>query len=720
MLIPFDQMKYNTVSEQIVQILKNKTQSDIKDFFRVSVAFHLTRMASMMHTKVATKDRGTIPVNGYMINLASSGLGKGNSTNIIEEQLTNGFREEFTDSTFINIADKNLAKLAMKRYNISTDPDKSPDDELEIVKKEFEDLGDLPFDYDSGTSPAFKQVRHKCLMARAGALNFFVDEIGTNLLANSDLLGSYLESYDVGKIKQKLIKNTAENKRLKEINGKVPSNMLLFGTPDKLLDGAKTEEEFISMLETGYARRCLFGYSKSKISEVELTPEQVYDIATSNTDMTDINKLDKLFTNLAKEDNFNIIITMDKDVNLLLIEYRQLCEKEANKLPNHKHIEKAELIHRYFKALKLAGTYAFIDSSAKVKESHLYAAIKLAEDSGEAFKRILTREKPHVKLANFIGSYESDLTKSDLIEELPCYKGNESQKRELMSLAIAHGFRNNIIIKEKNIDGIDFYSGDMLKKTSLNELILSYSGDITQNFKNETIKFKDITKLTNAKDLHFVVHHLQDGYRDNKHIIPGFNILALDVDDGNTSIDMVNLLLGKYEYLLYTTKRHTDSKPRFRILFPMSHILKLSRDDYKDFMENVYNWLPINVDEAASDIARKWMTNPGKFVYNQGELLDVLPFIPKTKEADKRKIIFNDTQSLSNLERWFITRTGSGNRSNNLIKYAYALVDAGKTHNEIQDRVLALNTKLNPRLDTNEIYSTIMVSVANKLQEKNK
>lgn len=506
-LIPFDKMQYDHTTEDLTKILINRTQSKIPNFFRVSVAFHLTRIASMMHCKINTADRGVIPVNGYMINLASSGLGKGFSTNLIEEQISNQFRTEYMENTFPTLAETSLAQLAIKKFN-SVGNELSEEDCLASLTSEFEDAGELPFDYDSGTSPAFKQVRHKCLMAKAGALNFMVDEIGSNLMSNSELLGSYLESYDVGKIKQKITKNTSENRRSKEINGKVPSNMMLFGTPAKLLDGGKTEEEFMSMLETGYARRCLFGYSRSRNTRKELTPEEVYDIATSTMDNTYLNKLSVKLKNLAKEDNFNITLGMEKDVNLLLIEYRQLCEKAAEKLPDHKHVQKAEMSHRYFKALKLSGTYAFIDSSDKVYERHLYAAIRLVEDSGQAFIDILSREKPHIKLAKFIASHDSAVTKSDLVEDLPSYRGTEAQKKEMMTLAMSHGYKHNIIIKEEVKDGISFYTGETLEETDLNKIIVSFSGDITTGYKNENIPFNQLHRLCGAKNLHYINHHL--------------------------------------------------------------------------------------------------------------------------------------------------------------------------------------------------------------------
>jgi hypothetical protein len=60
-------------------------------------------------------------------------------------------------------------------------------------------------------------------------------------------------------VKPKLTKNTNENIRIEDIDGKTPTNMLLFGTPSMVFDGGQVESLFQKMLETGYARRCLFG-----------------------------------------------------------------------------------------------------------------------------------------------------------------------------------------------------------------------------------------------------------------------------------------------------------------------------------------------------------------------------------------------------------------------------------------------------------------------------
>ena len=115
------------------------------------------------------------------------------------------------------------------------------DDAKEDLTRHFERLGELAFSFDSATTPAVKQMREKLLLAGAGSMNLELDEVGSNMSGNSEVLTSFLELYDVGKIKQKLIKNTTENIRSRELPGITPTNLMMFGTPSKLLDGGATE-----------------------------------------------------------------------------------------------------------------------------------------------------------------------------------------------------------------------------------------------------------------------------------------------------------------------------------------------------------------------------------------------------------------------------------------------------------------------------------------------
>ena len=710
---------YHPITEQIVDVLCKKTLNSNRLFFRVQVSYFLAKVASSMRCTLNTLDRGKIPVNVYALNLAVSGSGKGHSTNIIEGEFLDQFKKVFLQETFPYLAQQNLIDLSAKRANRNgTDPQ----DELVKLEKEFNNTGALAFSFDSGTAPALKQLRHKLLLANAGAISIEMDEVGENLVSNLDMLKVFLELYDQGLVKQKLTKNTADSQRAEEVEGKTPTNMLMFGTPNNLFNGSKEEELLMALFDTGYARRTLFGTSSKEDIQQEMTPEQVFEMLTDTTSSTTIAKLSQHFGMLADAVKYNQQIQVSKDISLKLIAYKMDCEQKADKLPEHEEIRKAEMRHRYFKALKLAGIYAFVDETPEVTTAQLLSAIRLVEDSGEAFNKILSRDKNYVKLAKYIANIGKEVTHADLIEDLPFYKGTNAAKQELMSLAMAYGYKNRIIIKKSFVDGIEFFKGETLKQTSLDELIISYSNHMAYNYLSEPISFSNLMQLCQMEDMHWVNHYLVhgdkgDGHRDNDNIISGFNTIVIDVDEG-ASLEEVKVLMKDYTYFIHTTKRHTDETNRFRLVMPIQYHLKLDENEFKEFMNSVYEWLPFEVDCQTNQRSRKWASNPGVAFSNEGEILDPLAFIPKTTKNDEYKKTITDLGNLDNLERWFAQRMGTGNRNNQLLKFALLLADTGLDYQNILEKVLTFNSKLDNSLPEIEIHSTIMRSVSKKLSEK--
>ena len=710
----FDDMSFFPLQEELVNILIKKTQNQNPLFFRVLIAYHFARLASMMRADIDTLDRGLIPINVYAIALSPSGSAKGFSTNIIEDHVINQFKETFTGSTFPAIAMQSIDKLAVKRQTAIV----SYDEQLEKLEKEFENLGPLVFSFDSGTSPAVKQMRHKLLMAGAGSINLEIDEIGSNLVSNTEVLNTFLELYDVGKIKQKLVKSTKDNTRTQEIDGRTPTNMLLFGTPSKSLNGTNTETEFFSMLETGYARRCLFGYTRQTKKSHDLSPDQVFDMLTDqNSDIT-LAKLSNKLANLADPVNFRTKIKVDKNITLQNIEYKIFCEKRAEEFRDFEEIQKAEMSHRYYKALKLAGAYAFIDNSFDIKEHHLEAAIKLVEESGDSFNQILSRPKVHERVAKYLASTKIEVTQVDLMEDLPFYRGSVSQRKDIMSQAIAWGYKNNIIIKTSYSDSIEFFRGEALEDTQMNSLICSYSQDITTGYVADKAPWEDLHKLVKMNGYHYTAHHFVEGYRSSDKMLPGFNLVILDVDSG-VSLSTAQMLLKDYKALFATTKRSTPTHNRFRIILPLSHVIKLNSVNYSKFMLNVFEWLPFEVDVQTKDCARKWESFDGEHFYQDGELLDAVLFIPETKKQAEQQQKIVDLASLNNLERWFLLNISVGNRSNTLFRYACVLVDSGYDFNAAKNAIRIFNQKMKDPLSEEELQSTIDVSVMEKILKRN-
>jgi len=705
-------VSHHPALEEIVDVLCNKTQNMDRGFFRAEVAYFLGKMASSMRAMIVTKDRGEIPVNIYALALATSGYGKGHSVSLVENEFMKRFENRFMTDTMPVIAEQNLWVIASTKA-----AQNGTEEQLEFDKAttEYNNYGPLLFSFDSATTPAVKDIRAKLLIAGTGSINLQIDEIGLNLVGSTEVLTLFLELYDQGRAKRKLTKSTAENRRTEERDGKTPTNMLLFGTPSMLLDGGNTEDQFYSFLETGYARRCIFGHGKRIKASKTRTPSEVYTQLIQPGNNAVIDKWSKHFYSLADPAVFGWKMEVADDVSIALLTYRIQCEKKAEELTDYEEIKKSELSHRYFKALKLAGAYAFIDQSTEVEMHHLLSAIKLVEESGESFKSILNREKSYEKLAKYIASANAELTHADLHDKLPFYKSSQSARTELITMATAWGYKNHIIIKKSFVDGIEFFKGEMLQKTDLENIVVSYSNHWAYNYLEETVPFNQLNVLTQSPGMHWCNHHFKNGHRAEENVKAGFNLIAIDVD-GGVSLEAAHKLMKDYKFMTYTTKRHTDEESRFRLIMPTNYYLEMDSLEYKEFMNGILAWLPFPTDESANQRAKKWESfEGGTFHYNHdGECIDVLDFIPKTSRNEHHKQNNASLGSLDNMERWFAGRISNGNRNNQMIKYALCLVDAGWDLPTIRSQVHAFDAKLSDSMGPNEIDSTIMQTVAKR------
>lgn len=716
-MIDLQNVSHHKVIEEIVDVLTKKTQNTDKGFFRVEVAYFIGKLAGCMRATVVSKDRGELPVNIYALALATSGYGKGHSVGVMENEFIKGFSQRFRSETLPLVAEKHLWEIANDRA-IANNSD--PQAEFDVVEGEYRRAGAYAFTFDSATVPAVKQLRHKLLLANAGSINLQIDEIGLNFMASAEVLTLFLELYDQGLVKQKLTKNTAENQRAEELDGKSPTNLLMFGTPSKLFDGGQTEDMLYDFLETGYGRRCLFslGTQDRKAFHTQ-TAAEIYANLTMPSNTAVVDKWANKFHDLADPSMYGWQMQVPDAVGILNLEYKIACEKAADLLADHEDIKKAELSHRYFKALKLSGALAFVDQSIEITEMHLKQAILLVEESGQAFQKILNREKTYEKLAKYIASVDGEVTHADLHEALPFYKTGNAARNEMMTLATAWGYKKHIVIKKSFVDGIEFFRGETLKETKLDELILSYSSHFAYDYEWENAPFDMLEQLltmdVEGAPMHWANHRFTKKHRAEENVIAGFNMIVLDID-GGARLEMVHELLKDYKFITQTTKRHTDEEHRFRLIIPINYHLELDADDYKQFMENILEWLPVKVDEQANQRSRKWETNPNGKVHrnDEGEILDVLKFIPKTSKNEQHRAQMEKVVSMDNLERWFAQRMVTGSRNNHMIKFALALVDGGMELYDVQKAVLAFNAKLNNPLAEDEIQSTIMVTVAKK------
>lgn len=722
-----ENIPHHPAMTELVDILCHRTNNVHRDFFQAEVAYFLSLVPSTMRTTVKSPERGTIPVNTYSIALAQSGFGKGHSVNLLEDVIAD-FRDSFQQQLFAHLAEKNLFDLAV---TIAAAKGGDEAKELEILTSDFKRQGQAPFLFDSGTGPAVKQLRYKLLLAGAGSINFQMDEIGYNLVSQAEITNMFLELYDLGRIKNKLVKNTEENLRGLDLQGSTPANMLMFGTTSKLFDGSKTEEEFYSLLEAGYARRCFFGIGKFETIPSTVNPEDVYNSLVNKNRSQALTMWRKRLHAFADQKHYNKSLDVPKAVGVELVSYRLFCEAMANELPDHDVIKKAELSHRYFKSLKLAGTYAFLDGRNDVSMDNLRQAIKVAEESGASFQQILRRERNFVRLAKYIANTPGKLTHADLVEDLPFYPGSATPRKEIMDLAIAWGTGNHVVIKKEVVSGVEFFEGSTLQETDLNKLKFTVSDHFAENYEEMAKPFDKLPRLLSAKDLHWCNHSFTNEHRNEENALPGFNLLVVDIDGherdkaGNIirkgiRLEAVHDLLKQYTFITSTTKRHTDEEHRFRLVMPTNYELSLDKEEYREFMNSFMTWLPFTSDESANQRSKKWMTFEGSNItlHNGTSLVNILPFIPKTRQNMDYQARVVDLARLDNLERWFLNNMDLGQRNITLHNFAMMLFDAGMKYDQLVVRVHALNDRCAAPLKKDEIETTILKSVGQKYARK--
>ena len=711
---------YFPLQEQLLRIIEKKTGNDSHSYFRIVISFYLAQIASCMRARIQGMLFKDIPVNMYACTLMPSGSGKGISQTVLEDSVVDQFRRKFMEDIAPMAADAHIDKMVESR-SLSSNLD--PEQIRAQLQEEYKSYGSMPYSFDSGTGPAFKQARAKMQMANCGALSFICDEIGSNIINNEEIISICLEVFDMGKTKNKLTKDTAQNKRVQDREMGVPTNMLWFGTPSKLLNGGKEEDFFYNYLQAGMSRRLFFGEGIKKPSKYKTGKEKRDALLAEKPDDILKSISDKL-KGLAVLTRLNNDIALLDAEEELVCDYQIWCEQRAELIEKqtggvNEEVRLAELKNRYFKALKLAGAYAFIDESDVITKQHLLQAIKLTEDSGEAFIRILHRDPVYVRLAKYVAANPRPLNYADLSEALPFFKGSKSQLNDLISMATSWAYNNSIIIKSYNRGDVEFLQGQKLEETKLDEMIFSISSDLTYHYDNLIKPWDKLTVLGQNNGLNWCVHHfLPDmskpslgNYRAKEFATPAFNLLVLDVD-GTCTLESAKDILKDYTYMIYTTKRHTAEANRFRVVLPLKYKLFLNPEDYKEFMTNVFESLPFDIDDQAKDIARKWLTNNGQVFTNSGELFDPRPFIPESEQDKERKKEMKKWGNLDNIARWFLKNTKSGNRNNNLFRYGIMLRDRGLSFDDIKDTVIQLNSKLIAPLEIDELENTVFNSIS--------
>lgn len=721
-----EQSRYHPLQEDILKLVRGTTLNTNGDtFFRIVIASNLTQIAGAMRAVIEDCYGEETIINMYACGVMPSGSGKSQAQTKVLDYITSSFKKTLENKLLPATHQAVVYQQVQSKLFFQNTPATATMVELESkpIEDEYKSYGSFLWRLSGGTEAAVRQERKKIQLQGCGALNVFVDEIGYNLIANQSLNILGLCLYDKGAIEASITKNTKENTRYPERDIPIPVNFLWMGDPTKLFDSGETEKAFLELLASGFARRTLFGTGNSKSTDTTLTPQEVLDIKRTAFDPALRDTITNTITDLADSTLLNVHIKLEEPELLYLIEYDQYCKARADKVSEiTDNTYKIELSERMYKTLKLAGTYAFMDRSPKITKEHLLYAMKLAEDSGKALFKMLHPERPYVKLAKYLSTVDEPKSTADISEALPFFKTPKLQS-ELLDRACEWGYSHDISIKTLNRGKLVFYYGEVMNLTDLDKLKVSVSNHEAYHYQNDEIPFNRLKAFGSKDGFHWCVHHFTydpvnvslGNTRADKNITSGFNLLVLDLDHGD-KLSFIQEVLKDYKYVAHTTKRHSDIDPRYRVIIPMKYELRLSKEDYAQFMLNVYDSLPFSgIDAQTKDRARKWCTCAGTVIeHPEGKLFDPRPFIPNTSENEIHQTQQKKYGNIDKIQKWFLQHMENGNRNCMMIKYALMLFDRGVRLEELEKEVLTLNTKIDNPLPVEEIENTIFKTIRNK------
>lgn len=266
-------------------------------------------------------------------------------------------------------------------------------------------------------------------------------------------------------------------------------------------------------------------------------------------------------------------------------------------------------------------------------------------------------------------------------------------------------------------------------------ITFSTSKELAKDYISNSLPFGEFGTILKS-EINYSPFQYRENYRkEDNSVLTNANCIFLDFDDG-FSIDKAKGVFGHLCYVLATTKSHQKEKngkvcDRFRIVIPCETNITLSKQDYKELMNDIIT--TYGADRACKDIARFYYGfKDSEVFYNFGDLFDfekamekikkkkqIIKEMTKTKERvvniyfDGSKI--DTLRQISHTDKMlrllkFNERFGAGGRNNYLFACAKYLQDSGMTDDEVVSEVLWINSQ-GDGISEEEIKQTIFKSI---------
>jgi hypothetical protein len=160
-------------------------------------------------------------------------------------------------------------------------------------------------------------------------------------------------------------------------------------------------------------------------------------------------------------------------------------------------------------------------------------------------------------------------------------------------------------------------------------------------FVKTEIEFDDIYK-TVTSGCAYSPFNFRNGYRKSENNMGGATLLCLDIDQGMTVSEAVEMM-HQYSACIVTTRSHRKEKngmscDRFRVFFELATPLEIPLEDYESFMQEIFRMFGSVADAATKDLARFYFSSPhdAQMVKIEGQPLEWEPIYQRVKQQQVR------------------------------------------------------------------------------------
>lgn len=700
----------------------------------------LMSFASQFKRNIVLPDNTSVPINSITFCMAASGAHKDSSLRLTRKIFAPAYsyledqRVAFAETAAIQAA-KDAGETLYKEKDIYKNYYEEP---AAIFLKDVTPQGLVQYFNDIGKNPL-----------GAGLLvnSEISDEFNTNPNF-PDVIKILSEAYDLGIVEASYTKG--KEFRNNGVSG-IPFNALFIGSHYMLMFNPKLKEKLIASFMSKLSRRCSFVFAPDKIEEPVYTSGLELVKAERETRDKAVNAVAKLSPKLIDIAKHNVNsaglpLTLSPEADIVSISLKRYDSEVAA----HDCIaESADVLYRknrYWRALKLAGALAILDTSATIELHHIISAVNITELFNldmQIFEAELNKAD-HERMSDYIQTLvEVDGRAFASLHELKkrgfTVTTTYTKLKELATLANAYD-TSGIYTVTPEADGIHYeriiksdvvtISFKPINTSKLDAAVASgdssavskaksdIAASTAYGFETHETTFADLANLLQGSYA-YSAFKFDQGIRGKDHIQGGTKWCVIDVDNSNITAEEAHFMLSDINHHIALTS-DPNNVFKFRVLVELDSVVELNAIQWRYFFQALTQDLGLQADQLPQ--AQIHFSYAGRTIYSQLEAspLPVRDYLVQSTEKATSKAVAQSNLTaaqrktlLDNPESTFVyafeAPHGAGSRM--LIRAALHARDLGMDKEAIIQLISDINDYWSVPMNEDRLEQTVLSQI---------